>query len=168
MKKLLLLFLVSCGQEEDVCSISPLTNQFEYKTNFNQTTPDGVKTDLSGQGTELLGQIDTKIKETETCVKKLIPDFSINRQCLRVKIPNDWVLSCDGTEQLLPWNAPQELCNQKGFLPDPNCPCLWRAGYQKPDILVSTPNLHLFKDPLIRMFTNWNNPWEGIISECSE
>jgi hypothetical protein len=135
-----------------------------------------------------LFEIDRLTNEVESCLAEefgnppVIPDDVINqsyclyntfdipfpRECITVKVVDDWVWSCDGTQQLIPQEAPQELCDAKGLSYDPNCPCRWRAGIQDNHIIVVTPDLFLYKDPLIRLMTSCNNPWaHPKISKCA-
>lgn len=183
-------FLACYGGDE--CRRYTYTNQFNYEVDFNQTTPQGIAIDLSGQDVspEL---IDRLTDEVEQCLAEtfgnppVLPpavvqdaqcrddtfSLPINRECFAVKIPNDWQISCDGTQQVLPisstaYVAPDELCEAKGLTVTPECPCRWRAGLQDNYIIVSTPSLYVYKDPLIRMVTGCNNPWgHPALSQCA-
>jgi hypothetical protein len=155
---------------------------FSYSVEPNQTTPSGVLIDASGQYIDL-NEIDRKISETENCLARNFPngDLSgvegwcsvlkfepfIDRHCITVKIPSNWSWSCDGKEQLLADDAPQEGCGAKGFKEDPDCPCKWRAGIQDGGIIITTPNLRLFKDPLVKMITSCEYIYEDPkLAEC--
>lgn len=85
----------------------------------------------------------------------------IDKTSFTVKIPDDWVLNCDGTQQVLPTpvQAGGEGCINKGLTPDKYCPCRWRAGISCPNILITTPSFYLYKDILIRFVTGCANPW---------
>ena len=187
----LVLFFSACQSDQN-CQHYNYANQFNYETDFNQSTPQGIALDLSGQdiSPEL---IDRLVDEVEKCLVEnfgnppVLPpvvvqdaqcrgktfSLPIDRGCLAVKIPNDWQISCDGTQQVLPisstvYVAPDELCEAKGLTVTPECPCRWRAGIQDDYILVSTPSLYVFKDPLIRMITGCNNPWgHPALSQCA-
>lgn len=175
--------LFSACQSEQNCRHYNYANQFNYEVDFNQSTPQGIALDLSGQDVspEL---IDRLTDEVEKCLAEtfgnppvlppaVVQDaqcrdstfrLPIDRECFAVKIPNDWQISCDGTQQVLPisstaYVAPDELCEAKGLTVTPECPCRWRAGLQDDYIIVSTPSLYVYKDPLIRMVTGCNNPW---------
>lgn len=161
-------------------------SQFNYQINATLITPKGIQVDPTGQ-TISLKLIDQKFDEVEKCLTDTfgnpahIPsdlalkaqcenstfDLPIHRSCITVKIPNDWLWNCDGTEQLLPALAPQSLCNAKGLSKDPNCPCRWRAGIQDDFVIVATPDLYLIKDPLIRIATGCNNPWIDELAKCA-
>lgn len=179
------LYIIACV-EPNICLDYNYENQFNYNINVTNITKDGINVDSSGQHVNL-DEIDRLTNETERCLVRLfgnpphIPDYiaessdclynsfeiPFNRECVVVKIPDDWVYSCDRTQQLLPHRAPQELCNQKGLQYNQNCPCLWRAGIQDNSIVV-TPNLYLYKDPLIRLTTGCNNPWaHSLLAKCA-
>lgn len=183
---------VSACQSEQNCQRYNYVNQFRYEVNFTQSTPKGIAIDLSGQDVspEL---IDRLTDEVEQCLAEtfgnppVLPpavvqdaqcrdntfSLPINRECFAVKIPNDWQISCDGTQQVLPisstvYVALDELCEAKGLEVIPECPCRWRAGLQDNYIVVSTPSLYVYKDPLIRMVTGCNNPWgHPALSQCA-
>ena len=184
-KTFIILFLTaSCGNNSD-CRIFNYASQFNYKTNFNQTTPLGIQIDTSNQQIDL-NLIDALTAEVEQCLTKNFPNHTLpanvmisgqcavklfdcpfNRSCFKIKIPNDWVWSCDKTQQLLPYNTPQAGCIAKGLMPNAECPCRWRGGLQG-NIIVTTPSLIIYKDPLIRLLTGCNNPWsDPILAECA-
>ena len=188
MNKLLpsVLFIISCSKEEE-CPDYNFQDQFNYEINFNQITASGIQVDFSGQDLSL-GLVDELTKETEDCLIKNFPNktiaqnvyleadclvhkftFPFNRSCFKVKVPNDWTWSCDRTQQLLPYAAPQKLCDDKGFSYDPNCPCRWRAGIQDGDTIVTTPNFKLYKEQLLKLTTSCGNIWNSLkFAECAE
>lgn len=117
--------------------------------------------------------VDQAFREVEDCLSDAFPlgettahqaadctatvlDLPIKRQCISVKIPDDWFWNSDQTEQLLSIPAPEELCQAKNL---PGKGCYWRAGIQNSTTILTTPNLKLLKDPLIRIVTSCNNPW---------
>lgn len=190
VKKLLTLFalyiLINCKGPD--CPHYGYTSQFNYQVSYNAITPSGIKVDTSGQLIRL-DTIDVLTNEVETCLEKnfgspphipqevrnasycVVSDFNLpcDRDCFSVKVPDDWVMSCDGSQQLLPTEAPQELCDAKGLTANPDCPCRWRAGIQNNNIIVTTPSLYLYKDPLIRIITGCNNPWAHTrLAECAQ
>ena len=188
MRKFGLFFLLvigGCSSEE--CAPFRFLSQFDYEVNPTLVTPKGIEVDLSGQSISL-EDIDRKVAEVEDCLAKTfsggqIPeeDFAsgqcqkktfnphVCRDCLVVKIPNDWELSCNNNPQtnqpfqLLPLSHttydPTPGCIAKGLMPTPECPCRWRAGLQDNHIIVATPDLYNFKDPLIRYITGCNGFW---------
>lgn len=169
--------IVSCVQHGE-CKNYNYQDQCNYEINATEITKSGISVDTSGNVIDL-SEIDRLTDEVESCLIEefgnpaIIPDdvmadsdcvvntfdIPLLRECIVVKIPSDWTWSCDGTQQLLSCEAPQELCNEKGFEYDPECPCRWRAGIQDNHIIIVTPNLYLYKDPLIRITTGCNNPW---------
>ena len=173
-----LLFCINCRQEQGECRNNFYENQFDYKINADKITDGGIEVDDSGQDIDL-SLIDKLTEEVEQCLleqfgeKLKIPkDVSLTGQCMfdsfnlpaprscfKVKIPSEWTLSCDGSQQVLLTTAPQYLCNQKGLAPNQDCPCRWRAGIQEGNNIVTTPSFYLYKDPLIRIITGCNNPW---------
>lgn len=182
MKKFLLLgiclILNDCYSE--VCLYRSYVSQFDYKVKISDTTPDGIQVDTSGQDIDL-DKLDRLTRETELCLEAefgnppVIPEdvmlegectsnsfaLPFHRECFDVKVPNDWVMSCDGTQQLLPALAPQQGCLDKGLEPNSDCPCRWRGGLQNSNTIVTTPSMIIYKDPLIRFGTGCNNPWNN-------
>ena len=181
--------LASCGSSDE-CSSFLYGSQFDYNIQPEFTTPGGIKVDPTGQdiSAEL---VDRLVNEVEQCLAEQFPggkipaevriaaqcqaesfDLPVHR-CFTVKIPDDWELACaNSAEQVLPrshtiYVPPDELCLAKGIIPTPECPCRWRAGLQDDDIIVTTPNFRVFKDPLIRMITGCNNPWVEPLATCA-
>lgn len=164
--------------------------EFEhYDVNADHITPDGTLFDPTGQSISPL-LIDRLTGEVSDCLldafpDKILPssvtaenasycnkntlgsgtdhslDLPLDKTSIMVKIPNDWVYSCDGTQQLLPTPviAGGEGCSEKGLDPDEFCPCRWRAGIKCPNIMITPPSFYLFKDALIRYLTGCSNPW---------
>lgn len=163
-----------CGCGHDECNLYVYQSQFNYDTHFDQITPSGILIDTSGQNIDLV-EIDQEVAELESCLSdfRVLPkeadciattfEFP-NRNCLRVKIANDWFWSKDGTQQLLPSAAPIELCRAKGLTDDE---CWWRGGIQDGNVIITTPNLVIFKDPLIRVITGCNLSWSGGLEKCA-
>jgi hypothetical protein len=154
------LFSSACGPD---CWTTTWTVTNKYTVNKSNIvkTQLGVRVDSEIDGIDL-DEIDFRILDTLYCLKNLnhrMKSLSTCIDCITIKIPKDITWSCDGTQQLLPTEAPQELCNAKGFNLDPDCPCRWRALIQSPAIIVTTPNLALFKDALLRYVTDEFNPW---------
>lgn len=183
-----ILFLFSFGCNNDCPDTYHFKDQTSYEVNPEFTTKNGIAVDPTGQNISP-DLIDGLTDEVENCLIEafgfppVIPeevmrdsmcvgetfDLPIHRECLTVKIPDDWLLSCDGSQQLLPNIAPRELCEAKGLTPTPECPCRWRAGIQDNQTIVVTPSLYLYKDPLIRIVTGCNNPWgHPILSHCAK
>lgn len=162
-------------------------NKFDsYSVNNIQLTPKGIQFDPSGQDISPL-LIDHLTDEVEECLIKHFPnaklsdhvytyatcesksiDIPIERSSFVVKITNDWVLSCDKSDQLLQTTADDIGCYQKGLIPTQECPCRYRAGIKCPNILITTPSMYLYKDVLIRFVTSCQNTWSvDELSECA-
>jgi len=180
MIKVLLIFLFFVGCSAQECKIYYYQDQFNYKVNPALLTPSGIQVDPTNQ-TVSLTEIDKQTQEVEDCLSQLFDGkldeetikesdclensfiLPIQRECISVKIPDDWFWNRDNTQQLLPSLAPDELCRDKGLEP----PCYWRAGIQDQLTIVVTPDLFLYKDPLIRIVTGCNNPWKGRLLKCT-
>jgi hypothetical protein len=172
---------ISCNME--VCSEIQWgysIHEFDhYDPRTDHTTPDGTEYDPVGQNISPQ-LIDRLTNEVEKCLQATFPDgkipsniangsycprdtidFPIDRKSFSVMIPNDWVLSCDNSQQLLP--TPVESgpggCFLKSENPTQQCPCRWRAGIRCPNTIICTPNFFLYKDALIRLTTGCSNPW---------
>jgi hypothetical protein len=137
-------------------------NHAHYDVAPTETSPGGIRFDDSGQsvsGTLL----DRLTREVADCLQ-----VSVDSASFVVKVPVDWSVSCDGSQQLLSAEAPQLGCDAKGLPADPNCPCRWRALIQCPNVIVATPSLYLFKDALVRWVTGSNNPWaDPALAKCA-
>lgn len=186
----LILTIPSCVND-DCCDLYGYASQFHYDVRPSQSTSKGIAADLTGQDISLEA-IDRLTDEVETCLRlafgdpPIIPEdvrqkaacrgktfrLPLARECFVVKIPDDWELSCDQSQQVLPlkstsYRPPDKLCEDKGLEPTPECPCRWRAGIQDDNTIVVTPSLYLYKDPLIRMVTGCNNPWgHPVLAHC--
>lgn len=150
-----------------------------YTPNLTHTTHAGTQYDPGGQNIspEL---IDRLTDEAESCLHETFPDGKLpisvvgSSQCLtysfahpldhtsfNVMIPNDWMLSCDSSQEVLP--TPVESgdagCVAKGLDPNEKCPCRWRAGIRCPNTIIATPSMYLYKDALVRFITGCRNPW---------
>lgn len=127
------------------------TNDVSYQVSALQRTPSGIRYDASGQ--DFSGALlDRLTAEVEGCLGK-----PIDRSSFVVKVPADWSLSCDKSQQVLPSGAPGEGCDAKGL--KNACPCRWRALIQCPNVIVTTPSLYLYKDALTRWAAHVNEPY---------
>lgn len=184
--------ILVCGCAMEVADECPLPwryrDQFGYQVHPTLETPSGIHVDPSGRKVDPV-TIDRLVDEVEQCLKDTFGDPPVipedvmrdgmcakntfplpypREQCLTIKIPNDWVPNCDGSEQVLPWAAPDVGCLQKGLTPTKKCPCRWRAGIQDQYTAVSTPNLFNLKDPLVRILTGCNSPWTSpVLAKCA-
>lgn len=146
-------------------------NNYLSFTNYNKENYKELKTEYgitvySNQEMDL-NDIDKKTKELETCL-----GIKIKKNCFAVLIPDDWFYSVASNQQLLPYAAPIELCWDKGLdvpkecsgvaLPTIACPitCNWRVATQDNFLIITPPNLLLYKAELARLVLGVNNVWE--------
>lgn len=169
--------------------------QYHYSVVPAGHTAEGISVDPSGQAVDY-DDIDLQTDQVEACLRATFGDppripseqarlsqcdnptfpLPLRRQDLVVKTPADWLTApCPDVngiyEQTLPTPAPEVLCQQKVVTgQEPPCPqghCVWRAGIEENRYIIVTPDLYLYKDPLIRLVTGCNNPWAGAISSCT-
>ncbi len=134
-----------------------------YEVTPTLTTPGGVRVDASGMLLPMayLEKIDRITAEAFACLNR-------PRQPITLKIPADWMLSCDQSQQVLPVAA--GYCDPRK--PE-NCklPCAvahWRAFVQPDASIVSAPSLYLYKDPLVRMLTGVQDIWsDAKLAPCA-
>lgn len=155
--------LISCPHNCYVRNFLSFTN-YKVKNYKEFKTSKGIT--VYSNSTPPLERIDQKTDELEQCL-----NLSIKRNCFVVLIPDDWFWSTDGKEQKLPYAANPDLCKAKGFIvpskcawvnkPTPECPdvCTWRVATQENYIIVTPPNLRLYKAELARFIVDINNPW---------
>lgn len=158
----------------------------KYEFNYDIITAQGIKVDTGGQDVDfdlldkmtnevqkcLLktfgrnGKIPTRIQKEAYC-SEIEFDPKIKKECLNIKIPTNWIWSnTQYNMQLLNDNAPFEGCARKGQKKEDG-PCKWRAGISDSNIIVVTPNLYLYKDPLVKLITSCMGPWENKeLSNC--
>lgn len=177
------IFLYSC----DECETYTYRTNTDYSINVTDTTPNGIDVDTTGQDIDL-ERIDRIFNYVYDCIRNSFPDMIITgdvleqgycqnseiikenvcKRCMIIKIPDNWIMSKDGKEQMLQDEAPAQGCIDKGLCEDYNdCPCHWRALVNQDNKIVVTPNLRLLNDALLRYITScwyvWENP---ILTEC--
>ncbi len=138
------------------CEPAPYSQRYGYyldrEPNYtiNATvSPGGVHYD----GDVDVEQLDFLTSQLESCLER-----TIDRSSFIVKIPTDYTMSCDGTEEVLPFvSIVDRSCKGKDATEE--CPCRYRAVIQEPNVLVVTPNLKLYRDVLTRFLTGSTNPW---------
>jgi hypothetical protein len=172
---LLCLFFFSCGPAPKCPDYTcGWYNVYDYEITDTTFTSNKIEIDTTGQDIDL-ELIDEIVDRTEECLlnvvlsteeaedgwcyRQIYSPAPIKRNCLLIKIPDDWTMSCDGKEQVLKDKAPFEGCAAKGFDKDPDCPCRWRAAIQDTYVIVITPNLRLLGDPLVKLATGCDAPW---------
>lgn len=141
---------------------------YRYKHSQFRRTPEGVQywAPKKDDTEDLRHAIDRKTDELEQCLGQ-----KLHRDWFAVYVPPDWyVSSCTG-QQLVPSYAALELCRAKGLnVPETcrgvlkptkqcPCPCNFRAIVQDGFLVVTAPNLALYKAELTRIVTGVNNPW---------
>jgi len=159
------------------CSTCYLDNYLSF-TNYDPDdytelkTPYGI-TVYTNEYIDLF-DIDNLTIELEECL-----GIKVKKKCFSVLIPDDWFYSSVSNQQLLPYAAPIEYCWAKGLdipeecdgvaIPTTECPitCNWRAATQNNCMIITVPNLVLYKAELARLITGVNNPWlDENIQEC--
>ena len=185
------LLLYSCATCEDGCDKYCVNYwpQTDYETTFNEITEKGVRVDRIGvEDPPALEEIDRIVDEVEESLIKNFPSgymddeqhrnsycmarqpfpLPVDRKCIRIKIASDTLLSYDGTEQVLPWEAHPSLCEAKGLVVSAEYPCYWRAGIQDRQTAVATQSLHMLRDPLVRIITGCSAVWfNPLLAECA-
>lgn len=154
MKLLILATFLALGCNSEgprYCYSNSYQTLKHYELNFTEQTPGGIWIDPTGQKVDL-AKIDRLTDELEACLK-----ITINRECIGVKIPDDWFASACSDEELLLIPAPQKLCDAKGLSHD--CGCFWRVETQDDNVIVVPPGLKLYKAELARIATGENNVW---------
>ncbi len=175
-----------CCDDDKVCYES---NNYQSVTSYDVVpdtyTPKGIGIDNSDNpGWQLdPAEIDFMVDSLEECLNAnfaanpVIPDYvaspsvancyrkdfsegvNIERDCLTVKVPDDLYSSpCTG-KLLFMCDVDPQLCADKGFSPNPDCPCSCRATIQDSNCIITEPTLEVFKGELARMVTSCNNVW---------
>ena len=159
---------------------------FDYDVYPSRTTDNGILLDDSGQSLDqdVLNMIDIMTEEVIDCLDNEFPNGDLtdikdsgycpntlfdscpDKSCLHVKIPSDWEWSND--QQLLQDLAPDDACVAKGLTADSDNPCKWRGGLQDGYAIITTPNLIIYKDPLIKFITGCDSVWyEPRLAKCA-
>uniref|UniRef100_A0A7C3WP24 Uncharacterized protein n=1 Tax=Dictyoglomus turgidum TaxID=513050 RepID=A0A7C3WP24_9BACT len=158
MKKLVILFLVSC------CPIVARSVPLSYDTDHVKTvkTPKGVTVALNGNQVDdnWFNIVDSVIEETAKCVHEVYPRKTIPKMsCWKIYVPEDWRLSCktdaEGNKYQLFGIVPHEACALKGFEEDPNCPCGLRVAVTNKNWIVVPPDLRLLRAGVVELMTGW-------------
>lgn len=159
LKYLLPLLLCACNQPGYDGYFLNVTD-YKIKGDY-EISPAGIKVYKNGNDVNL-NDIDLKVLELEQCL-----EVSIHRDWFSVYIPSDWYWSnpvCgDNPQQLIPSTVDYRLCEAKGLeikeecrylkYTTEECPCVCnvRSTIQNNNVVITTPNLKLFKMPLTRM-----------------
>jgi hypothetical protein len=184
---LIFLFLASC-YEDDPCMFYGEENIYPpYSVSINQTTPNGVRVDASGQ-TINLALIDKTIEYVESCLAKAYPNGipkdvvekgwcrndwegkirKFNPSCIKVKVPDSCSLSQTPGQQyyLLDRKAPLEGCQAKGLDAKPG-ECRWRAGWQENETAVVCQDLYLLSEQIVKYLTTCQVVWIDAMAQCA-
>jgi hypothetical protein len=167
-------------------------NVSNYSIKVNSYTAKGIAVDTSGQQISLL-DMDARTDNVEACLSKLYPNgmlpsnvvskgsclyhsfnTHIERQYIQVKIADDWFLTplaCSipgyGQQEVLKGApADQKLCEAKGLVVTQQCQCYYRDVVQDQSDIVTTPNLHMFDEALIKIVTSCGFTWIPGLQEC--
>jgi len=147
--------LVNCTSNDDFdCYDNLYKNVTNYSYNIETYTPDGIPVVTNNYKINLY-KIDAMINQVELCL-----EMYLKRDCFSVVIPHDVYISPCSGQQLFPCDIDPIHCEEKGIIPTEQCPCNCRATIQDENIIITTPNLLLFKAELIRMMTGINNIWD--------
>jgi hypothetical protein len=119
-----------------------------------------------------LDEIDRRTLALEACLKKSGVWSHINYTWYSVFVPKNWYTSSCSGEQLVPSTPMVKECTIKGLvipqkcvglrqplLPDCPCVCNHRAVVQNNAVIVTAPNLKLYKAELARLVLAATNPW---------
>lgn len=153
-------------------------DQTNYDVNPQFTTPKNIEVDTSGLNINL-SKVDRLTDEVEQCLTDtfgnppVLPpdvvmngqcvgttfDLPIHRECLVVKVANNWFLSTNeyggSKHQQLPYTNGGQ-CTNKGLPPGV---CYYRVGIQDNLTIAVPPSFYLYKDGLVRIVTGCRNPW---------
>ena len=172
-----ILFLTSsdCRKNNSFfCRNNNYKNITEFSVEVETTTENGIPVDTSGQEVDL-DQIDELTIQLEECLDIVIP-----RDCFIVKVAPNWYNSQCSGQEVFPCNTPISVCLAKEDItiddlcllplgeecPPNKCRCACRATIQDNFIIVTTPDLRLYKAELARMVLGINNPWTAEYSHC--
>jgi len=194
---LAVLSVVGCRASMEDCKLfkSPNMETHHYKGDIeiDAHTPMGIPVDTGGVRRDL-SYLDEMAMDVQACLTKNFPGYVIPKEvldktycrttnftstcrsaydfgCWQIKIDNDWVPSCDGTQQLLSAKAPTLPTQSCGGKPDlvitKECPCRYRVAIDGKTLVVP-PDARLLKDGLVRIITGCDNPWaHPLLSECA-
>lgn len=161
------------------CYPSNYPNYTNYSVSFTDKTNLGIKLDDPDHYLDKQ-KIDELTTETISCLKKIKGTLSSNelyqndcqgewdleiKSCMVVKVPIWHTSDCTG-EEVFSCSVPFASCAEKGFSPDSGCPCSCRAMVQDNEVLLTTPNMKLYKAYLITLLTGCGRPWYGKMLDC--
>lgn len=161
---------------------SHLANVTSYGFKQSRVTPGGISVD------DPYAQVsDTAIDEataaTEACLAalpELTPAQAVAAKCLvtplpkvidrkriAVQVPPDWYTSSCTGQQLFPCTIDVAYCRVKPELDEITCKCNCRATVQDDRVIVTAPNLRLYRAELLRLVTSCNYVWVKPLEACA-
>jgi len=166
------LLLVGCPRKGYRSWFSNVTN-YKYDVKKAKKTPAGVRyfAPAKDDTQAFRDKLDVLTHELAACLPKIDPKWQVRRDWFVVFVPPDWYVSTCSKQQLVPSTPPCRGCRKKGLdIPDKccglrkptaECPCVcnMRAVVQDNYVIVTSPNLLLYKAELARLITNNNNVW---------
>jgi hypothetical protein len=155
-------------EPEEQCYYNSYSNVTSYNFVEDARTSKGISVMRGKNNSVSLEEIDLRVDELEACLRAKGRQVTVKRSCLKVLIPNNWYTSeCTGS-QMFSCRINPQVCLDKGITEEELavCPCACRAIIQDENIIVSAPNLQLFKAELARMVTGINNVWTTNFTEC--
>lgn len=149
------------------CAPAPCEQKYGYYVQTSPayafepvTTESGILIDPSSNAIDF-DYLEASVQEARECLAT--QGHTLGQ--VRVKVPDDWGMNDDGTEEVLPFATRDRAC--KGKQATEAAPCRFRAivqcatnGAPCEPIAVVTPNMKLLKDALTRIATGSTNPWE--------
>ncbi|MDP3987206.1 MAG: hypothetical protein Q8P81_03215 [Nanoarchaeota archaeon] len=164
----------------------------EYEVEIDKVTQNGFRVDTGGIPIDL-NSLDLRMTEIEKCIYDVyfshpiltrdevvagecnIYDIKmkpqINRKCVEIKVVepvfskcSNWqhVSKCEGCE---PAYADPKLCEAKGLIVTPECPCMYRTATYGDDTIITPPDMYLWE--VTRLVTGCNNIWKSPYSVCA-
>ena len=137
-----------------------------------KATPGGVRYIAPAKDAAFVADLDKKTTELKACLAGLNPKWVVRTDWFLILVPSDWYVSACSGQQLVPSTPACSLCiDQKGLplpekccglaKPTVGCPCVCnvRATIQDNYVIVTAPNLLLYKAELARLVTGVNNVW---------
>lgn len=174
------LMLNGCGLEppEDTCYRVLTRSITNYQFRENVVSNGGIRLDTSGYEVDI-DLLDRLVGDTESCLKEQTKKrrFAITKQCLQVKIADDWFrASCAGQPQAFPCAIPDDVCAEakakRGaceqtpqFDPDK---CYCGGTIQNGDTLIVTPNLATLAHELVHLVTQAPDPIPQSLAGCAQ
>jgi len=155
-----------CGH----CPPNMFTDITDLPVHADMVTQSGTKVDSGGFAVDLEA-LDRRILAILECVRNVAEPAKPEWQCMRdmpytepdclvVKVVPPVVSECSDW-QFIGVAAPDSLCEAKGMVPTPKCPCMWRQVIQGDWTVVTPVAMYLWD--VGRAATSclgvWNTPY---------